>query len=304
MILKKRYALPMSLTLCAFFLTACHNNSDQVTQPSVSPELQQSAAVALPTKNLAEASTSAQQPTSVVVNDTDVRATTSAVQILEAVPTPKPIPSDGKNSKRTESPKEIKEAAKTTLTIPEGWEIISVWMDKTGVVQGDLNNDGKNDQAVVLQEKLTADNAGTPLKRRLLVGLTQKDGSLKEVIQSETAIMLANEGGVFGDPFNGLEIKNGILSLSFYGGSNWRWYSTYQFRFQNNDFYLIGAKIGSYFTGNDKENEEKEYQLLTGDVISSEADENGKMITTTSKREKKPLLKLSEFDPRDAESKF
>ena len=43
-----------------------------------------------------------------------------------------------------------------------------------------------------------------------------------------------------GDPFEGIEIKNGILIINHWGGSSWKWSLSDKYRFQNNQFQLIG----------------------------------------------------------------
>ena len=43
-----------------------------------------------------------------------------------------------------------------------------------------------------------------------------------------------------GDPFENIEIAQGILLISQSGGSSWKWGYTDKYRFQNNSFELIG----------------------------------------------------------------
>ncbi len=45
---------------------------------------------------------------------------------------------------------------------------------------------------------------------------------------------------MMGDPFEGIEIKNNVLLISHFGGSSWKWTNVDKYRFQNNQFELIG----------------------------------------------------------------
>jgi len=58
-------------------------------------------------------------------------------------------------------------------------------------------------------------------------------------------------GGAFGDPFNDISITAGVLTVDHFGGSNWKWSFNHKFRYQNDDFYLIGKTSNSYFGGHD-----------------------------------------------------
>ena len=135
--------------------------------------------------------------------------------------------------------------------------------------------------------------------RSLLIAFGNKDNTFTLSIKADNAnaIMLRDQGGVYGDPFDDIEIDKGSILLKFYGGSNWRWYYNYRFRYQNEGWYLIGATYGSYFTGTTTmENaDEEDYNLLTGDYIIRKADENGKMVISKGNRGKRELLNLKDF---------
>ncbi|WP_341282648.1 hypothetical protein [Paenibacillus sp. FSL H8-0537] len=89
-----------------------------------------------------------------------------------------------------------------------------------------------------------------------------------------------------------------------FGGSNWRWYNTYRFRYQDADWFLIGATTGSYFTGNElMENaDEDDYNLLTGDFVKKTWDEEaGKQVIESGNRGEQELVKIQNFDVRATE---
>ncbi|UZW14626.1 hypothetical protein OSC52_01915 [Clostridium pasteurianum] len=118
--------------------------------------------------------------------------------------------------------------------------------------------------------------------------------------------MLSNEGEAFGDPFESITIDRGSVLLSFYGGSNDRWFSSYRFRYQNNGWYLIGATLGSYYnptTTRDNADTE-DYNLLTGDYVFKKANDKGELVTTKGNREKKKLVNLKDFKANSEEKQF
>lgn len=188
--------------------------------------------------------------------------------------------------------------------IPNGWHILERAEGKPEKAESDLNNDGINDIAIVIEETNKSIEAAP--KRALMVVFGNKDNTYTLSVIAENAILKADEGGVWGDPLERISIDRGSLMISFYGGSNWRWYSTYRFRFQDNDWYLIGATLGSYFTGTTTEEnaDEEDYNLLTGDYIKKKADEKGNIQTIEGNRGKKELLKLKDFVANSEELQF
>lgn len=101
--------------------------------------------------------------------------------------------------------------------IPEGWEI----KDKT---TGNLNDDDYEDMVLIL------DKIDSP--RVLLVLIGGEDGYTIE-IASDMALLGADEGEVFGDPYDGTEILDNNIIISFYGGSDNRWGYTYTFDYKD-----------------------------------------------------------------------
>jgi hypothetical protein len=182
--------------------------------------------------------------------------------------------------------------------IPSGWHILEKYDGMLAKAEGDLNKDGVMDIAFVIEEDSQPEQSETEMvlspPRSLLIAFGNKDSTYSLSIKADNAIMLRDQGGVYGDPF---EVDKGSILLKFYGGSNWRWYYNYRFRYQNEGWYLIGATYGSYFTGTTTmENaDEEDYNLLTGDYIIKKADENGKMVTSKGNRGKRELLNLKDF---------
>lgn len=82
--------------------------------------------------------------------------------------------------------------------------------------------------------------------RMLLV--LRKIGNTYEKMASNAKVVLCKScGGVFGDPFVGIGLKNNVLNISHYGGSAWRWGNSQTFRYQNKQWELIGASYYNYW---------------------------------------------------------
>jgi hypothetical protein len=141
--------------------------------------------------------------------------------------------------------------------VPAGWDTLAT-------AKGDLNKDSLADVAVVIQRKKTTSSAedGFPeAEPRLLLVLFGARTGLNLACQSNVAILLADAGGAMGDPFEQLAIERGTLVTGFYGGSRDKWNMSYRYRYQQGDFYLIGADA---WGGNESYAYKYSYNLLTG----------------------------------------
>lgn len=116
------------------------------------------------------------------------------------------------------------------IPIPDNYSIVNS-------VLGDLDKDS-------IEELVVAYNIGPKNEidgvSRELVIYKFKNNEWKEWKRSSQALYGSRDGGMMGDPFGEIEIKNGILLISQNGGSSWKWGFTDKYRFQNGEFYLIG----------------------------------------------------------------
>jgi hypothetical protein len=122
--------------------------------------------------------------------------------------------------------------------IPQGWQVVDT-------AYGDLNKDTVNDLAIVIENKandIGGQIVSGSLGQRMLIVLFRTESKYVVKVCADTAILRSDEGGM-GDPYVDLKIANGCLVLYFSGGSSEKWFLTYRFRFQNNDFFLIGATL-------------------------------------------------------------
>lgn len=179
--------------------------------------------------------------------------------------------------------------------VSKGWKII-----KQG--KGDLNQDKLADITGVIEyDKKMKEGEASP--RVLFIALKQKQGGFKLSIQTENAILDSMAGGVFGDPFEDLAVDRGSVLISFYGGSNWRWAYRYRFRYHDGGWYMIGATTASFhiLTG---EEEDKDYNLLTGKMIKTVIDDRGHRKETTIDRGRKKLVNLEDFNVYSADKQY
>ncbi len=105
-----------------------------------------------------------------------------------------------------------------------------------GQTEGDLDNDGIAEKVVVFARDLEFESTSP----RDLIIYKNNEGVWEEWINTENAVYTADEGGMMGDPFDGVSIVNGILIIDHWGGSSWKWSNTDKYRYQDGDFYLIG----------------------------------------------------------------
>lgn len=129
----------------------------------------------------------------------------------------------------------------------------------------------------------------------MIIVFGNSDGSYDLSITAKNAILLANEGGPFGDPFDGIAIDRGSVLLKFMGGSSARWSRCFRFRYQDSSWYLIGFTENAYESvGDSMVVLQDDYNLITGDYIGDELN-NGKIITVEKNIGKKQILNLNDF---------
>ena len=102
---------------------------------------------------------------------------------------------------------------------------------------GDLNADGREDfilvsSGVIPENAPYEEGAG---ERSVLLLIRGAAGGLSLAARNNLAALCRNCGGVFGDPFAGINIRGTRFTVSNYGGSNSRWSYEYTFAWSRRD---------------------------------------------------------------------
>ncbi len=141
--------------------------------------------------------------------------------------------------------KKTKGAKTTSSFFPENYFILDSAVDSS-------NSFGEHWIAFVLAPEIEkAELNEDELPNRLLLIIKKTNDTFQLVDSSSQIILCKNCGGVFGDPYNEMQLSNRKLSISNVGGSAWRWTQEYDFAFQNNEWQLVKANYISYFNAKD-----------------------------------------------------
>ena len=94
---------------------------------------------------------------------------------------------------------------------------------------GDMNKDGRRDLLVILKNNHEENNGD--IVRPLLVLMGGEKKLYELAARNDSVVLCKGCGGVFGDPYAGMTVKNNFFSIEHYGGSNWRWTRIITFRY-------------------------------------------------------------------------
>lgn len=115
------------------------------------------------------------------------------------------------------------------ITLPKNYSLLDF-------CQGDLNQDGQRDIAIIIEQQ-PGNESGS---RAVYIFLKNHMGyDLKH--ENHTLVLGSKNGGVYGDPYAGISIAEGVLTISDYGGSATRWGHDYSFEYKENE--LLLAKV-------------------------------------------------------------
>ena len=145
-----------------------------------------------------------------------------------------------------------KKLDKVKQFIPPAYEILDA-------LSGDMNADGFTDYIMVLRNE-NEDINGDEL-RPLLIIAGNRNGQLSLLERNDSVVLCKNCGGVFGDPFERLTFKDGLLRVEHNVGNNWRWSRDISFKYDDrlHEFVLNNDAFSSY----DKSNSNKQTAVLT-----------------------------------------
>jgi hypothetical protein len=170
--------------------------------------------------------------------------------------------------------------------LPYGW----ILLDST---QGDLNKDNHNDLVFIIQHKDSVtvikkdfDNNDTVITqpRVLIILFYNPTTNQYQLLEQNNSFILNHDNLNIEDPYQDISINKGVLKIDFHvfmnmggwGMSN----NSYKFRYQGNEFCLIGADYNYVHRGSG-ETEERSYNFLTKKVkVAMSTIESDKQKTT------------------------
>ncbi|CAN5179695.1 hypothetical protein BH10CYA1_BH10CYA1_61000 [soil metagenome] len=195
-----------------------------------------------------------------------------------------------------------KEASRIADFVPKGWTIL----DKAS---GDLNGDKISDEALVLRgniAKYKQKNIGLGTNefdtnpRLLLILLKNPDGDQYGLSEITKNIVAGSDWPTQDEPFEKIEIKNGVLEIfvkSFYNAGSWSASNTvYKFQNRSGAFVLIGAEHDEV-QRNTGEEASYSYNFLSGKlrVASKSIESNLAERVSWKKIPKRKLRKFADF---------
>ncbi|MGL4630589.1 MAG: hypothetical protein ACRCVT_05210, partial [Leadbetterella sp.] len=104
------------------------------------------------------------------------------------------------------------------LSIPVNYTIVDS-------VKGDLDKDKIEELVVAYNTQTEKVGDSESIPRELVIYKKSKN---RWVVwkKSNQALLGSRDGGMMGDPFEGIEIRNGGLQIFHFGGSSWKWSHT------------------------------------------------------------------------------
>lgn len=166
--------------------------------------------------------------------------------------------------------------------LPDGWKVIAS-------EKGDLNKDGIVDVAYVVQNQDKANLVNEDGVKRdknpreLIVLFGTEDKKCYVLAVRNKTFILANDNEFMDEPFQGIEIKNGTLRMSFsefYTMGSWTTTQySYVWRYQDDAFKLIGANTTKFHRGDGDAVEisanfsTKKYSVTTFNMFDDEVEE-------------------------------
>lgn len=103
---------------------------------------------------------------------------------------------------------------------------------------GNINFDEYADLILILKLKnedfINKESIETPLRPCLVLG-GEKNNKYRLMARNDSLILCVGCGGIFGDPYSGTMIKNGVFTINHFGGSNWKWTNNLTYKFEKKD---------------------------------------------------------------------
>lgn len=169
-----------------------------------------------------------------------------------------------------------------TISSIDAQNLDSLSLTKLDSELGDLDSDGIDELVVVYDSNIPTEFGNC---RILHIYKKNTNSSLINPPEwllwkhSSSAVYPSDSGGGMGDPYDGIEIKDGILSIAHFGGTSWKWTHIHKYRFQDGDFFLIGLTKNSFMNPRFMRSD---YNLSTGKLVYTDKldglDDNGNEV--------------------------
>jgi hypothetical protein len=197
-------------------------------------------------------------------------------------------------------PKIVQTGKSLTDFVPLNWKI-------RDTISCDFNKDSLKDWAIVIETikplvfEDTTCFSSEPFYPKMLIVIFKQSDETFQLSTFATKLFGNCNWGVQGlDPFDKIFVRRNTLGITFLTGGTLRNYISYFFRFQNNDWYLIGVDSLQYWAGHTDGPDAFAYEdinLITGVKETYNTDQHGKRKNyKKTLLEHKPLIKLSELD--------
>lgn len=135
--------------------------------------------------------------------------------------------------------------------VPEGYVAIDT-------VSGDLNRDAIPDLILVAASPDEEEIDTADFYRPLIILTGNKDGTYTQAGRNDKVVYGIADGGMMGDPFMGVVIKEGCFTVQHYGGSAWRWENDITFLYSEaKKGWLLHKEEDASFHAPDAENREE-----------------------------------------------
>lgn len=179
------------------------------------------------------------------------------------------------------------------VQIPEGYDILQE-------ATGDLDGDEMDEKVIVFN----TNREGEMGNERELRVYVLSDGLWSLWYKAIGPVLSSERGGVLGDPFDNLAIRNGQIVIDHYGGSIDRWSYSHSYQHLEDNWYLVEATL-SYFQIC-QYSETYTYDLMNATGYHSrhkdECDDNG--VVTKTKIEVEESLVLNKADDKPVMNGF
>jgi hypothetical protein len=115
---------------------------------------------------------------------------------------------------------------------------------------GELNGDGYADMLLILKSPYEGVESNVP--RPLLILFGTENNTYKLSARNDSVVLSADEGGIFGDPYQEMSTGDKTFSVIHMGGSAWRWVRQIAFSYsaEEDKWYLDGDGGSSFHISN------------------------------------------------------